>query len=61
MCCFRSLVKNLEKVDPRKMKREEKLAFWINIHNALVMHVCMYWFVYSFMSYHFVIHRDGGS
>lgn len=35
---FRSLVRNLEKVDPRKMKREEKLAFWINIHNALVMH-----------------------
>ncbi|KAK2988161.1 hypothetical protein RJ640_020643, partial [Escallonia rubra] len=35
---FRSLVKSLEKVDPRKMKREEKLAFWINIHNALVMH-----------------------
>lgn len=24
-----------------KMKREEKLAFWINIHNALVMHVCL--------------------
>lgn len=35
---FRSLVHNLEKVDPRKMKREERLAFWINIHNALVMH-----------------------
>ncbi|PON35911.1 Ternary complex factor MIP1, leucine-zipper [Parasponia andersonii] len=35
---FRSLVRNLEKVDPRKMKREEKIAFWINIHNALVMH-----------------------
>nr|XP_048331545.1 uncharacterized protein LOC107404549 isoform X3 [Ziziphus jujuba var. spinosa] len=35
---FRSLVRKLEKVDPRKMKREEKLAFWINIHNALVMH-----------------------
>ncbi|KAA8514760.1 hypothetical protein F0562_017939 [Nyssa sinensis] len=35
---FRSLVNCLEKVDPRKMKREEKLAFWINIHNALVMH-----------------------
>ncbi|KDO85300.1 hypothetical protein CISIN_1g009032mg [Citrus sinensis] len=35
---FRSLVRNLEKIDPRKMKREEKLAFWINIHNALVMH-----------------------
>ncbi|KAL7261497.1 hypothetical protein ACSBR1_000022 [Camellia fascicularis] len=35
---FRSLVKSLENIDPRKMKREEKLAFWINIHNALVMH-----------------------
>lgn len=35
---FRSLVKRLEKVDPGKMKREEKLVFWINIHNALLMH-----------------------
>ncbi|XP_031270184.1 uncharacterized protein LOC116128586 isoform X2 [Pistacia vera] len=35
---FRSLVRSLEKVDPTKMKREEKLAFWINIHNALAMH-----------------------
>ncbi|KFK42086.1 hypothetical protein AALP_AA2G209200 [Arabis alpina] len=35
---FRSLVQNLENVDPSRMKREEKLAFWINIHNALVMH-----------------------
>ncbi|KAF3619825.1 hypothetical protein FXO38_32725 [Capsicum annuum] len=35
---FRSLVKSLEKIDPRNMKREEKLTFWINIHNALVMH-----------------------
>ncbi|KAI3816903.1 hypothetical protein L1987_10688 [Smallanthus sonchifolius] len=35
---FRTLVKKLENVDPRKMKREQKLVFWINIHNALVMH-----------------------
>lgn len=35
---FRSLVRSLEKIDVLKMKREEKLAFWINIHNALVMH-----------------------
>ncbi|KAI6695329.1 hypothetical protein NL676_023039 [Syzygium grande] len=35
---FRSLVSRLEEVDPRKLKHEEKLAFWINIHNALVMH-----------------------
>ncbi|KAL0366537.1 UNVERIFIED_CONTAM: hypothetical protein Sradi_3543800 [Sesamum radiatum] len=33
-----SLVKSLEIVDLKKMRREEKLAFWINIHNALVMH-----------------------
>ncbi|KAJ6919494.1 hypothetical protein NC651_013451 [Populus alba x Populus x berolinensis] len=35
---FRSLICRLEEVDPRKLKHEEKLAFWINIHNALVMH-----------------------
>ncbi|XP_050262096.1 uncharacterized protein LOC126706604 isoform X1 [Quercus robur] len=35
---FRSLVSQLEEVDPRKMKHEEKLAFWINVHNALIMH-----------------------
>ncbi|KAL5980135.1 hypothetical protein ACLOJK_036602 [Asimina triloba] len=32
---FRSLIQRLEKVDPSTMKHEEKLAFWINIHNAL--------------------------
>ncbi|XP_024980079.1 uncharacterized protein LOC112517018 isoform X1 [Cynara cardunculus var. scolymus] len=35
---FRSLVSQLEQVDPRNLKPEEKLAFWINVHNALVMH-----------------------
>ncbi|KAJ4836062.1 hypothetical protein Tsubulata_008963 [Turnera subulata] len=35
---FRSLVTRLEVVNPRKMNHEEKLAFWINVHNALVMH-----------------------
>ncbi|KAG9158742.1 hypothetical protein Leryth_013649 [Lithospermum erythrorhizon] len=35
---FRSLVARLEEIDPRKMNHENKLAFWINIHNALVMH-----------------------
>ncbi|XP_076888348.1 uncharacterized protein LOC143538751 [Bidens hawaiensis] len=35
---YRALVKKLESVDPGKMKREQKLAFWINIHNALIMH-----------------------
>ncbi|KAJ4966030.1 hypothetical protein NE237_017879 [Protea cynaroides] len=35
---FRSLVCRLEEVDPRKMTHVEKLAFWVNVHNALVMH-----------------------
>ncbi|KAM1348915.1 hypothetical protein PS2_003082 [Malus domestica] len=35
---FRSLIHRLEGVDLRKMKHEEKLAFWINVHNTLVMH-----------------------
>ncbi|XP_019165135.1 PREDICTED: uncharacterized protein LOC109161268 [Ipomoea nil] len=35
---FRSLVSHLEQVDPSKMRHDEKLAFWINIHNSLVMH-----------------------
>ncbi|KAK7406620.1 hypothetical protein VNO78_08249 [Psophocarpus tetragonolobus] len=35
---FRSLICRLEEVDPSRLKHEEKLAFWINIHNALVMH-----------------------
>ncbi|XP_054823273.1 uncharacterized protein LOC129321517 isoform X1 [Prosopis cineraria] len=35
---FRSLICQLEEVDPGKLNHEEKLAFWINIHNALVMH-----------------------
>ena len=38
--CLRALIKRLEKIDPTKMVREEQLCFWINIHNALVMHVC---------------------
>ncbi|WJX55473.1 hypothetical protein P8452_41240 [Trifolium repens] len=35
---YKSLISRLEEVDPGKLEHEEKLAFWINIHNALVMH-----------------------
>lgn len=38
--CLRALIKRLEKINPTKMAHEEQLCFWINIHNALVMHVC---------------------
>lgn len=33
------MVEQLEQVDPGKMSHEQKLAFWINIYNALMMHV----------------------
>ncbi|KAL8189108.1 hypothetical protein R6Q57_029369 [Mikania cordata] len=35
---YKSLVSQLVQVDPRTLKPEEKLAFWINVHNALMMH-----------------------
>ncbi|KAJ6849184.1 uncharacterized protein M6B38_270970 [Iris pallida] len=35
---YKSLVSRLETVDPRRMRKEEKLAFWINVYNALIMH-----------------------
>ncbi|KAJ4716446.1 Ternary complex factor MIP1, leucine-zipper [Melia azedarach] len=35
---YRSLIYRLEEVDLRRMKHEQKLAFWINVHNSLVMH-----------------------
>lgn len=35
---FRLLVERLAKVDPSVMTHEEKLAFWINLYNALLMH-----------------------
>lgn len=35
---YMSLVQLLESVDLSGMKHEEKLAFWINVHNAMMMH-----------------------
>ncbi|KAH0855487.1 hypothetical protein HID58_007968 [Brassica napus] len=32
---LRDTISRLEEVDPSKLKHEEKLAFWINVHNAL--------------------------
>lgn len=38
---YRSLVYQLEELDLRGTKHEEKLAFWINVHNSLVMHAIL--------------------
>lgn len=35
---FRSLVEQLSNVDPTRMNCDERLAFWINLYNALIMH-----------------------
>lgn len=35
---YMSLVQLLETADLSGMKHEEKLAFWINVHNAMMMH-----------------------
>ncbi|KAL6867567.1 hypothetical protein ACP4OV_015591 [Aristida adscensionis] len=35
---YTSLVQLLETVELSGMKHEEKLAFWINVHNAMMMH-----------------------
>uniref|UniRef100_A0A0D9VRL7 Globin domain-containing protein n=1 Tax=Leersia perrieri TaxID=77586 RepID=A0A0D9VRL7_9ORYZ len=35
---YKSLVQLLESIDLSGMKNEEKLAFWINVHNAMLMH-----------------------
>ncbi|KAL0699472.1 hypothetical protein Bca4012_055594 [Brassica carinata] len=36
-----SLISSLEEIDSKKLKHEEKPAFWINVHNALVIHSLM--------------------
>lgn len=35
---YKSLVQLLESADLNGMKNEEKIAFWINVHNAMMMH-----------------------
>ncbi|XP_010537761.1 PREDICTED: uncharacterized protein LOC104812341 [Tarenaya hassleriana] len=35
---FRILVERLARVNPTSLSHSEKLAFWINIYNALIMH-----------------------
>lgn len=35
----RALVEHLAKVNPIHLSCNEKLAFWINLYNALIMHV----------------------
>ncbi|PKU70722.1 hypothetical protein MA16_Dca025376 [Dendrobium catenatum] len=39
---YRSLIARLEDFDPRKMEQNEQLAFWLNIHNALMLHQAAY-------------------
>ncbi|KAG6511013.1 uncharacterized protein LOC121975494 [Zingiber officinale] len=36
---YKLLVQRIETVDLRSMSNEEKIAFWINIHNSMMMHL----------------------
>jgi hypothetical protein len=36
----RLLVEQLASVDPSHLSHDEKLAFWINLYNTVMMHVC---------------------
>ncbi|KAG6480542.1 hypothetical protein ZIOFF_057126 [Zingiber officinale] len=38
LCNYKLILHRVERVDPRKLKNDEKLAFWINVHNAIIMH-----------------------
>ncbi|GAB4837942.1 hypothetical protein Ancab_027470 [Ancistrocladus abbreviatus] len=38
---YRLLIESLGDVNLANMKHEEKLAFWINVHNALLMHALL--------------------
>lgn len=45
LLCFlvnRALVEQLAKVNPVHLDNDEKLAFWINLYNAMIMHVCTF-------------------
>lgn len=35
----RALVEQLEEVDPSALSEPERVAFWVNLYNALLMHV----------------------
>lgn len=38
-CSHRGLAAQLEDVDPSQLAHHQRLAFWINIHNCLLLHV----------------------
>jgi len=37
-------VEQLSKIDPSSMNCDERLTFWINLYNALIMHVSITFF-----------------
>jgi hypothetical protein len=53
MLFCRSLVQLLESADLNGMKNEEKIAFWINVHNAMMMHVTSFLTHISVLLYFF--------
>jgi Protein of unknown function, DUF547 len=48
-------VEQLGKVNPGNLSSDERLAFWINLFNALIMHVCLLFVVLSIISFFFFL------
>lgn len=36
---YKALAEQLENVNPGQLSHEQKLSFWINLYNALLLHV----------------------
>jgi len=51
----RFLVGELGKVNPAHMSNDEKLAFWINLYNALLMHVSITLILYFCLSLSYTV------
>ncbi|KAL2669089.1 hypothetical protein AAZV13_01G167800 [Glycine max] len=64
---YRVLVEQLERVNISQMESDGQIAFWINVHNALVMHVIftitrdatMIFILLSFSTYDFLLLLTG--
>ena len=44
-------MEQLSNIDPSSMNCDERLAFWINLYNALIMHVSMIYQAFLRISY----------
>ena len=49
MCDPREMLEALQQVDLRFLTHQQKLAFWLNIYNTCIMHVCSFFFTFVYI------------